>query len=149
MPLRIFSFVWHPPGPLLAIELWHGLHMLNPILQLKVGDDKQQYMLRGVLYFAAEHFTARLITQSGFVWFCDSLIGRSLVYESSNGLLAQVEIALVRSPPTIGNHAEFLPFDLLHARQTGVKFRVQLIWFSGHGHGSSKEAVIAIQTMPA
>ncbi|KAF8218438.1 hypothetical protein L208DRAFT_1351415, partial [Tricholoma matsutake] len=40
------------------------------------------YYLRGVIYFAANHFTARLITRSGMVWYHDGIFtGRSLIYE--------------------------------------------------------------------
>ncbi|KAF8222805.1 hypothetical protein L208DRAFT_1213142, partial [Tricholoma matsutake] len=41
------------------------------------------YDLRGVIYYVANHFTARVITGSGMVWYHDGLLtGWSLVYES-------------------------------------------------------------------
>ncbi|KAF8221824.1 hypothetical protein L208DRAFT_1325867, partial [Tricholoma matsutake] len=42
-----------------------------------------------VIYYAAEHFTARFIARSGMVWYHDGLLtGRSLVYEGTvqNGI---------------------------------------------------------------
>ena len=43
------------------------------------------YNLRGVVYFSDKHFTARMITNTGTVWFHDGMLtGSSLLYESQN-----------------------------------------------------------------
>ncbi|KAF8234224.1 hypothetical protein L208DRAFT_1262732, partial [Tricholoma matsutake] len=42
------------------------------------------YNLRGIIYFAADHFTAHVITLNQMVWFHDGIfMGQSLVYEGS------------------------------------------------------------------
>jgi hypothetical protein len=80
---RQFSFTCHPP--LLAIELWQGLAAFDPVLHIDVRAVRRRYSLRGVVYFAANHFTARVINRSGFVWFHDGIFtGSSLIYESAN-----------------------------------------------------------------
>ncbi|KAF8235426.1 hypothetical protein L208DRAFT_1257082, partial [Tricholoma matsutake] len=41
------------------------------------------YNLRGIIYYLADHFTARFITASGMVWYHDRLLmGSSLVYKN-------------------------------------------------------------------
>ena len=80
---RQFSFACHPP--LLAVELWEGLGSLDTSLRISVDGGYRRYSLRGVIYFAADHFTARIVTQAGMVWFHDGIFtGSSLVYESAN-----------------------------------------------------------------
>jgi hypothetical protein len=82
--VRLFSFACHPP--LLAIDLWRGhLAPFDPDLHVKVDGIRRHYSLRGVIYFAANHFTARVVTQAGIVWFHDGMLsGSTLVYESAN-----------------------------------------------------------------
>jgi hypothetical protein len=81
--IRHFSFACHPP--LLAIELWQGLPEFGPDLHVEVHGLHRRYSLRGVIYFAANHFTARVVTQTGIVWFHDGIFsGSTLIYESAN-----------------------------------------------------------------
>ena len=84
-----FSLTQHPP--LLTIELWGGVHACDPFLQVRSGNGEWCYMLRGMIYFAAEHFTAHLITHSGLVQFHDGLFTDcSLVYKASTPALVPV-----------------------------------------------------------
>ena len=54
------------------------------VLELTSGDVCRRYHLRGVIYFAADHFTARVITNAGKVWYHDGLFtGQSLIYEQA------------------------------------------------------------------
>ncbi|KAH9960591.1 hypothetical protein BGW80DRAFT_1182264 [Lactifluus volemus] len=81
--VRLFSFVLHPP--LIGVELWKGLRVLEPILHIDANGSRRLYNLRGVIYFSCDHFTARVVNCNGMVWFHDGLFtGKRLVYESSN-----------------------------------------------------------------
>ena len=81
--VRSFSFTSHPP--LLCIELCQRMSLLNSVLHVDADGLHRQYKLRGVIYFLGDHFTSRIITRSGMVWFHDGIFtGRSLVYESAN-----------------------------------------------------------------
>ena len=54
------------------------------MLELTSHNVRQRYSLRGVIYYAADHFTVRFITSAGAVWYHDGLLtGRSLVYENT------------------------------------------------------------------
>jgi len=80
---RLSSFVWHPP--LLEIDLQEGMSAFDPDLTIEVNRLRRTYSLRGVIYYddAAEHFTARIVTKAGIVWYHDGIFtGRSLVYQS-------------------------------------------------------------------
>jgi hypothetical protein len=81
--IRSFSFVLHPP--LIAIELWNGLRMLEPILYIEANGSRCCYNLCGVIYFSCKHFMARVISGNSMIWFHDGIFtGRHLVYESTN-----------------------------------------------------------------
>jgi hypothetical protein len=90
--VRSFSFVLHPP--ILCIELWQRPRLLDPVLHIDAGGLHRRYTLRGVIYFSGEHFTSRVITRSGMVWFHDGIFtGGSLVYESQHISTIPVEHA--------------------------------------------------------
>ena len=78
---------------------------IEPILFLCDGNCVQ-YVLRGVIYFDNHHFTERIITGTGMVWYHDGIFaGRSLVYESQ-GLTAitsqnAVMAFYIRSPANV------------------------------------------------
>jgi len=85
-----FSFASHPP--LLCIELWQRLRLLDSVLHISVGDLHREYNLRGIIYFSGEHFTSRVITRNGMVWFHDGIFtGRSLIYESPDPSSVPIE----------------------------------------------------------
>ena len=71
---RKFSFVTHPP--LLAVDLGENKPYPNPVLTIKSGEVNRCYNPRGLIYFAADHFMARLSPRWG--WF-GSMMGSSLV----------------------------------------------------------------------
>jgi hypothetical protein len=80
---------------LLAIELWQGLASVDPILEIDIEGSSRQYSLRGVIYFAGGHFTARVITRAGMVWFHDGIFtGSSLVYETADVTSISTENAI-------------------------------------------------------
>jgi hypothetical protein len=91
--VRRFTFLHHPA--LLAVELWQDLRSFDPVLEIDVDGVRRQYSLRGVIYFAGAHFTARVITHTGMVWYHDGIFtGSSLVYESADISLATTENAI-------------------------------------------------------
>jgi hypothetical protein len=81
--LRSTTFV-HTPA-LLAFDLGRDVPSLDPVLQITCTNSHIPYNLRGVVYFSDKHFTARVITNAGTVWFHDGMLtGSSLLYESQN-----------------------------------------------------------------
>ena len=84
---RLTTFVQTPP--LLAFDLGNDSPILDPVLWISShGHDslaRARYSLRGIIYFENNHFTERVITSSGMVWFHDGMFtGPSLLYENSN-----------------------------------------------------------------
>jgi hypothetical protein len=82
---RVTTFVQTPP--LLAFDLGNtgNVPLLDPILWISCGDTRICYSLRGIIYFENGHFTERVITRTGMVWFHDGMFtGRSLLYETNN-----------------------------------------------------------------
>jgi hypothetical protein len=67
-----FMLMYHPP--LVSVELGQDASVID-VLELTSGDVCQRYHLRGVIYFATDHFTAQVITNLGMVW----IICRSIV----------------------------------------------------------------------
>jgi len=57
--------------------------------------EPKQYCLRGVIYYGSNHFTSRIISSTGQVWFHDGIVtGRSTEYE---GTLEDVVLTVCRS----------------------------------------------------
>ena len=78
---RKTSFVQTPP--MLIFDLGTSVPSLSPELSITCGTTCVYYTLRGVVYLDNEHFTSRVITSTGMIWFHDRLLtGASLVYES-------------------------------------------------------------------
>ena len=78
------TFVQAPP--LLAFDLSNGSDLtLDPVVWMSCEHSRVRYVLRGVIYFENQHFTERVVTRSGMIWYHDGIFtGRSLVYESGN-----------------------------------------------------------------
>ena len=71
MPLIAFDFAGHSP------EIDQNVNIL-------INGRNREYQLRGVLYFGHEHFTSRIISESG-TWFHDGIeTGQSVMYEGDN-----------------------------------------------------------------
>ena len=98
------TFVQTPP--LLAFDISNGSVLsIDPILWILCDGTHIQYVLRGVIYFDNQHFTERVVTSTGMVWFHDGIFtGRSLVYESQASTSITTENAVmafyIRSPVT-------------------------------------------------
>jgi len=76
------TFVQLPP--LLAFDLGRNVPKLPATLRITTSNDQSSYVLKGVVYYAHNHFTCRVITNSGMIWFHDGIFtGRNLVPEGS------------------------------------------------------------------
>jgi hypothetical protein len=82
--LKRTTFVQTPP--LLAFDISNGSALtLDPVVWILCDNSRIRYTLRGVVYFDNEHFTERVITSTGMIWYHDGIFtGCSLVYESQN-----------------------------------------------------------------
>ena len=80
---RVTTFIQTPP--LLAFDLGNDAPFLDPVLWISSQNTRARYSLRGIIYFENNHFTERVITNTGMVWFHDGMFtGRSLLYENNN-----------------------------------------------------------------
>jgi hypothetical protein len=96
------TFVQTPP--LLSFDLSNGSRLtLDPVVWISCENSRVRYVLRGVIYFDNNHFTERVVTSTGMVWYHDGIFtGRSLVYETQNLTSITTENAVmafyIRSP---------------------------------------------------
>jgi hypothetical protein len=96
------TFVQTPP--LLSFDLSNGSRLtLDPVVWISCENSCVCYVLRGVIYFDNNHFTERVVTSTGMVWYHDGIFtGRSLVYETQNLTSITTENAVmafyIRSP---------------------------------------------------
>jgi hypothetical protein len=76
------TFVQAPP--LLAFDLGQHIPTINRLIHITCGEGHQvAYNLKGVIYYANQHFTARVVTSTGQTWFHDGMFtGSSLLYDS-------------------------------------------------------------------
>lgn len=90
--------------PLLVFDLSTTSALtLESIVWILCENSRVRYVLRGVIYFDNEHFTERVVTSTGMIWYHDGLLtGRSLVYESQDLTSIMTENAVmafyIRSP---------------------------------------------------
>jgi PIF1-like helicase len=90
--LQKSRFVQTPP--LLAFDLSNNFN--SPHLDSELDVIGVQYVLRGAIYFANQHFTEHIITGSGMVWYHDGMFtGNSLVYVSQNCTAVTAEGAVM------------------------------------------------------
>ena len=83
--LTKYSTFVHTP-PFLAFDISNGSTLsLDPVLWISCDNSRIRYNLRGIIYYDNQHFTERVITSTGMIWFHDGIFtGRSLVYESQD-----------------------------------------------------------------
>ena len=76
-------FIQSPP--LLAFDISSCALTLDPVIWISCLNSRFRYVLRGVIYFENQHFTERVITSTGMIWYHDGIFtGPSLVYESQD-----------------------------------------------------------------
>jgi hypothetical protein len=79
------TFVRAPPLLAFDISISTSLVTLDPVLWILCNNSRIRYVLRGIIYFDNQHFTERVITSTGMIWYHDGIFtGRSLVYESQD-----------------------------------------------------------------
>ena len=93
--IKCTTFVQTPP--LLAFDLSNGSRLtLDPVVWILCENARVCYVLRGVIYFDNNHFTERVVTSTGMVWYYDGIFtGRSLVYETQNSTSIATENAVM------------------------------------------------------
>ena len=94
--------------PLLAFDISNdstSTLTLDPVISISCDNSQIRYVLRGVIYFDNHHFTERVITSTGMIWYHDGIFtGPSLVFESQDLTSITMENAVMafytRSPLT-------------------------------------------------
>jgi hypothetical protein len=80
--VRHLKFVYS--SPMLAFDVANNVSAIDHMLDIPVEGQISQYQLRGVIYHATNHFTARIVTSAGHVWFHDGIAtGPSMEYDGS------------------------------------------------------------------
>jgi len=68
---NVFSFI-QPPNILALSFPQSNLHIDAEFL-MKVENNDYQYILRGIIYFGADHFTSCIITDQTLIWYHDGM----------------------------------------------------------------------------
>ena len=75
-------FQFQQPWPLIAFDLAWQRTEIDAELLVHVNGDNISYKLRGIIYFGENHFTSRIISETGQTWFHDGITtGQSVIYE--------------------------------------------------------------------
>jgi len=81
---NVFSFI-QPPNILALSFPQSNLH-INAEFLMKVENNDYQYILRGIIYFGADHFTSRIITDQTLIWYHDGMeTAANVEYEGTIG----------------------------------------------------------------
>jgi len=68
--------------PVLAFSLTQGNLKVTPAIDVSKNGRKVRYHLKGIIYYGGYHFTARVVTSQGDVWYHDGMtIARECKYE--------------------------------------------------------------------
>ena len=79
------TFIQTPPLLAFDISCSSTLISIDPVVWILCDNSRIRYDLRGVIYFDNQHFTERVVTTTGMIWYHDGIFtGPSLVYESQN-----------------------------------------------------------------
>ncbi|KAF8868706.1 hypothetical protein BD779DRAFT_1459456 [Infundibulicybe gibba] len=94
---RQFSYVQAPP--LLAFDIagCGSGHTIEDELSIGVDNQIWTYALRGVIYHGHEHFTARIITADGTVWYHDGMETGSHVRWEGDSTATVADMNICRS----------------------------------------------------
>ena len=76
------TFVQAPA--LLVFDLGQHIPIINHLIHITCREGHQvAYNLKGVIYYANQHFTAHVVTSTSQTWFHDGMFtGNSLLYDS-------------------------------------------------------------------
>ncbi|KAF8119755.1 hypothetical protein K438DRAFT_1656200, partial [Mycena galopus ATCC 62051] len=79
----VFESFQHPP-PLLLFSLGDDNILIDSLLNIDVAGQKKKYAVRGVIYSGSNHFTSRVVAESGLVWYHDGIeTGSTMIAEGS------------------------------------------------------------------
>ena len=83
--IKKFAF----PLPFIALDFSGQIIHIDATFTVSISNVETSYKLCGIIYFGDAHYTARVISDSGMVWFHDGIAtGQELLYE---GVLNQNE----------------------------------------------------------
>ena len=89
-------FIQTPPLLVFDISISSSALALDHVVWILCNNSRIRYVLRGVIYFANQHFTERVITSTGMIWYHDGIFtGPSLVYESQDLTSITIENAVM------------------------------------------------------
>jgi hypothetical protein len=72
------------PLPLIVLDVSSNQLQIDATFSLLVNNEECTYGLQGIVYYGDSHFTARVVSKSGMVWFHDGIAtGQSLLYEGT------------------------------------------------------------------
>lgn len=72
------------PPPLLYFTLSDTTILIDPAINLLIGETRQRYALRGIIYGGENHFTSRIVRPNGEMWYHDGIeTGHTTVNEGS------------------------------------------------------------------
>ncbi|KAJ7128334.1 hypothetical protein C8R44DRAFT_615622 [Mycena epipterygia] len=70
--------------PLVYVTLSDTTILIDAAINLTIGETRQRYALRGVIYGGRNHFTSRIVKPNGILWYHDGIeTGKSCVNEGS------------------------------------------------------------------
>jgi len=84
--VRKHWFVHNPV--LLAFNVSANIQFINHSLMIPINENNFTYKLRGIIYHGESHFTARIITPAGLVWFHDGMTSARMEYD---GILSSLD----------------------------------------------------------
>jgi len=64
---------FHKTPSILMCALNRSEMKLSKKMKIAVGSSDKTYYIRGIIYFGGFHFTSRIVTHDGFVWFHDGI----------------------------------------------------------------------------
>ncbi|KAF8224233.1 hypothetical protein L208DRAFT_1312602, partial [Tricholoma matsutake] len=67
--------------PLIAFQWGGEPPLLNTSLQISCSGIAKEYLLRGVVYYANQHFTAHFLDSNGSSWHHDGMARRALILQ--------------------------------------------------------------------
>ncbi|KIL56950.1 hypothetical protein M378DRAFT_61682, partial [Amanita muscaria Koide BX008] len=76
------NFSFRYPLPLIAFDFTGQKPKIDSKINVNINGTDVQYKLRGIIYFGDNHFTSRIVSESGMTWFHDGIAtGVSVIYE--------------------------------------------------------------------
>jgi hypothetical protein len=72
------------PLPFIVLDFSSKQLQIDATFRLLINNEECIYGLQGIVYYGDSHFTARVVSKNGMVWFHDGIAtGQSLLYEGT------------------------------------------------------------------